>query len=518
MKYILITLIVLIFIDGLNNSIRAQQVNTLYFMENVPARNYLNPAFQPTTDYYLSLPVIGFTQFNVGNNSLSLKDFVYSRNGQNITFLHPDGDISQFYSRLQPNTIIRTDFQTNLLAFGFKHAQTFWNFSLSERINGMVSIPRDVFRFILFGTPDATVNRYNLTSFQGDMTAYTEAALGFSTKQNEKLTVGAKLKVLLGNANISNTNQVASLYAGMDKWVLKVNGTANISTPVPVQISNNYQTISVTSPKNGIDWLKPAGLGAGVDLGMEYRLNEKISLSGAITDLGFIRWKKNPQNFNYTTDFTFDGVTQAIVNNSNYQYLTTKLTSGSYLADSLRDALQAANVTKRSYNKYYTGTTTKLNLGFEYSLLNNKLGLGLLSRTEFFKRTVTEEITASANFRPLSWINTSLSYSAFGGRMSSIGAGIGLKTGFIHWLVAADYIPFQIATISPSYLDPTYPTFKIKTPYNTQSFNLAIGMTIVFNSPKHKEGSGNAAGSPSYSKRHGLYKYTESDDCHCSPN
>ncbi|MDD5186536.1 MAG: hypothetical protein PHS84_14875, partial [Paludibacter sp.] len=52
----------------------AQQVNTMYFMEDVPLRHLLNPAFQPTEYYYLSLPVVGLTQASVGNNSVTLKD------------------------------------------------------------------------------------------------------------------------------------------------------------------------------------------------------------------------------------------------------------------------------------------------------------------------------------------------------------------------------------------------------------------------------------------------------------
>jgi len=50
----------------------SQQVNTMYFMENVPVRNYLNPAFQPLSNFYLGFPILGFTQFGVGNNSLKI--------------------------------------------------------------------------------------------------------------------------------------------------------------------------------------------------------------------------------------------------------------------------------------------------------------------------------------------------------------------------------------------------------------------------------------------------------------
>lgn len=539
MKHLLKSLILLFLIGVFHCSINAQQVNTLYFMENVPIRHYLNPAFQPTTKYYLSLPIIGFTQFNIGNNSLSLKDIVYNNNGQIITFLHPNGDINRFYNTLHSNTVIRTDLETNLLSFGIKEDQSFWSFSLSEKINGMGSIPKDFFKFFLFGTPNIENNAFNINTLQADITAYTEAAFGFSKKLDEKLSVGIKLKFLYGNANVSNTNKEISLNAGIEKWILMAEGSTNASMPTQFQVDKNYQTVSITSPKNVTDWLKPSGLGAGVDLGVEYRLNKDMKISGAITDLGFLHWFTNVQNFNYITNFTFDGLTQVKNGNTNYQNLYTKLISGNYLADSLKSAIQSASSIKRSNNNYNTGTTAKLNLGFEYNLLED-LSLGLLSHSQFSKKTITEELTASVNLRPTKWFNASLSYSVLDGRMSSIGAGIGLKTGIIHWFLAADYIPFQISTFSPSNFGANYPTFKIPVPYNSKDFNFAIGMNLVFNSLRAKDRndssssqsdglntspnanfnskSKNKISSSSYNKQNGLYHKKSNNDCNCDLN
>jgi len=379
MKHIIAALIVLFLIEVLNNAIRAQQVSTLYFMENAPERNYLNPAFQPFTQFYLSLPVIGFTQLDVGNNSLALKDFIYKQNGQNITFLNKNGDVGSFYRNIRHNMVIRTDLQTNLFAFGFRHEQTYWNFSLSEKINGMVAIPKDAFKLALYGTPDINANNYNFATLQTDMTAYTELAAGFSRQEDDQLTIGAKLKLLLGNVNISNTNKVARLYAGIDKWVLNLNGSVNVSAPVAYRVDSGYQSVSVSSNNRVGDWLKPAGVGAGVDVGAVYRLNDKLTLSGAITDLGFIRWTKNTQNFNYTSDLTYDGITQQTANATNFQNIIDRITTRNYVSDSLNNVLQTAIVSRRSNNHYFTGTTAKINLGVEYALFDNTLSFGLLS-------------------------------------------------------------------------------------------------------------------------------------------
>jgi hypothetical protein len=77
---LLIGILCLIWISPTN----AQQVNTLYFMENSPLRSNFNPSFQPTSNFYIGFPVLGLTYFGLGNNYLTLKDVVYNKNGETI--------------------------------------------------------------------------------------------------------------------------------------------------------------------------------------------------------------------------------------------------------------------------------------------------------------------------------------------------------------------------------------------------------------------------------------------------
>src|ERR1035437_1699005 len=107
MKIILRYLVLSLLIGAFHLNAQAQQVNTLYFMENVPVRNNLNPAFQPITNFYLGLPILGLTQFGIGNNSLSLKDVIYNNNGQTISFLDQNGDINRFNNTLKSTTVAR---------------------------------------------------------------------------------------------------------------------------------------------------------------------------------------------------------------------------------------------------------------------------------------------------------------------------------------------------------------------------------------------------------------------------
>jgi hypothetical protein len=64
----------------------AQQVNTLYFLENAPMRHTINPAFQPVSKFYLTLPVVGYTSLWTGTNGWTMEDFIFKgETGNTIT-------------------------------------------------------------------------------------------------------------------------------------------------------------------------------------------------------------------------------------------------------------------------------------------------------------------------------------------------------------------------------------------------------------------------------------------------
>ena len=143
--------------------------------------------------------------------------------------------------------------------------------------------------------------------------------------------------------------------------------------------------------------------------------------------------------------------------------------SGNSLADSIVTALDSASTYGSTNTSYSTFTPAIVNVGVEYAFLDKKMSVGLLSRSQFFKNTISEEITISVNARPTERFNTSLSTSFFEGRLGSVGVGVGLRTGFIHWTLAADYIPFQLSTYQGTPI-----------PYNTKTFNISLGVNLVF--------------------------------------
>ena len=54
-------------------SASAQQVNTVYFLENAPMRHTFNPAFQPVSNGFINFTPLGWMTFSVHELSTLLK-------------------------------------------------------------------------------------------------------------------------------------------------------------------------------------------------------------------------------------------------------------------------------------------------------------------------------------------------------------------------------------------------------------------------------------------------------------
>ena len=77
-------------------------------------------------------------------------------------------------------------------------------------------------------------------------------------------------------------------------------------------------------------------------------------------------------------------------------------------------------------------------LAGEYGLLNNKLSVGAVYTSRFVKPKTQSELTFSATFRPMSWLNAAVSYSPILAGGKSMGLAVKLGPVFL----GTDYMFF----------------------------------------------------------------------------
>lgn len=438
------------------------QVNTLYYMENIPARTNLNPAFIPVQKFYIDLPVISGIAFSVGNNALTAQDIVVKQGDELVSALQKGNDHTPFLNSLKTTTNLTSESRINLLGFGFKVSQGYFTFGISERYRMGANIPKSFANMLVYGDPDPLEEKsYNLKKIGCDITSYLEAAFGYARKIDENWMVGGKFKLLFGQAHadmsfdklgMDVTDQTINFYG---------NGEARFTVPITVSQRNGLPYIQQSDVQLN-SMLHPVGFGAALDAGAVYSYTENLSLSASLTDIGLMHWKKSSWRAKLKTSTTYQSWDFTVDNSS------------SGWSDQMSDSLKKAyDPVFNDPHGYITILTATARAGAEYKLLKNKMSLGLLLTKTFGGRYRYDEVLTSVNFRPLYWANASVSYGWINGNMSTLGLGLNLIAGPVNFFAVTDYLPF-------SYTDNGIP-------YKSKYVNGHVGISLTFMQGKPKQ-------------------------------
>ena len=409
-------------------------LNSSYFMEKMTKRNQLNPALK-TENNYISIPSIG--NFYLGiNSNLGLGTFLYPRDNKLVTFLHESVPADEFLNKLTPNNTIELDLGLDLISFGFWAWGGQNTFNLALKSNTGAYLPRELFQFLKTGQEATGVTRYDMSNVTATTSNYIELALGHARDITDKLGVGAKVKVLLGAAHAEARIDRMDISMSQDEWVIKQAG--HLQATSMLELTTDPETGEVTGYNVGNNF-GIAGFGLGLDLGATYKLIDNLTLSAALTDIGFIRWNNLTRaETDPTKEFQFSGFDNIGAKDDENGDNPFKKE-----ADQLGEDLKAlTKFYKTDARSVSNSLRTTLRVGAEYAVLDNAISFGLLSTTRFSSyRTYTEGM-AAINFRPLSMLHLTVNGSV-SNMGSSVGAILNLcGTGFNVFL-GTDYFATQ---------------------------------------------------------------------------
>lgn len=434
-------------------SANAQFLRTSYFMEGTHYRQQLNPALTPTKGY-INLPAIG--AFNVAANSNSLGT-------QDIIDIIDNGDgfynNQDFINRLSNENRINVNLNTDIISFGWYKGKNFWSFNVGARVDLGAQIPKSMFDFLHDIDKEGfnwNNSKFDIGKEELNINAYTEVGIGFARAINERLTVGGKVKVLLGMGNLNLKVNNIKVDANLPEDISNINvnqiGGYHAKMIVDARLESSFKGMDLVENTNDPDprnhyiddfdfnGFGIAGYGGAIDLGVSYKILDNLTVSAAVLDLGLIKWSKGSTNIataNGNVDYngsdyalTPDGLQQF---KSDAESFLNRVESGDVLNYEMLQ-LQKEDVAKSRT----TSLHSTMVFGAEYSLLNNWLSVGALSTTRFTKPKTQTELTLSANIRPKSWFNAAISYSM----IQSAGKSFGLALKFGPLFVGTDYMFF----------------------------------------------------------------------------
>ena len=411
-------------------SASAQFLRTGYFMDG-NSKLQLNPANLPDRGY-VNVPALGM--FNVGayTNSLGSDDLINVFDSDGDFWDNPD-----FYNKLKTANDLGLSLSTDLISFGFYRGKNFWNVSVGARVDVEAGIPKNMFDFLRDSPDFDNLNAWNNQHYQISdlglsLNAYAEVGLGYARIINDRLTVGGKLNVLLGMGNLDmriNNVEVSSTELYDNAGYVNPNASAYVDVDASLKANMEGLELTTDGYDGAIDGVEMnsfgiGGYGMGIDLGATYRLLDNLTLSAAVTDLGFISWSESSST-------VIEGDNRTDYNAGNVDEFLDRVSGGEVIDFDLFGLKKSDVKEKRS-----TRLQTTLVVGAEYSFFRDKLSAGVLSTTRWGMSRTLSELTLSANFRPANAFGVSASYSM----LQSAGKTFGVAVKLGPLMLGTDYM------------------------------------------------------------------------------
>lgn len=427
---------------------------TAYFLDGYTFRHELNAAFAGERNY-ISIPALGNMDVSLKSN-VGVSTFLYptapGSSYKLTTFMSPTVSASDFLGKLSNNNSINSNIDLTILSAGFKAFKGYNTITIGVHSEEHVNLPKDLLAFMKLGqTGDAT--HYNFKDLNINANAVAEIALGHSHKINSRLDVGAKVKMLLGMANVSaNINNMDVTLSG-ERWSVNAEGEVQMAAgkglyvPTKQEAGADYDTPEMADliSWDDIDYdnFGLSGFGLGFDLGATYQLLPDLQLSAALNDLGFMSWNHAVTGRTGKTEWVFEGFHNVALDDTKPGYDENKIEEQ---FDRTWDDLQTLVDMHRtdvdgSYTKALHAT---LHLGAEYKMpFYKKLTGGFLFTQYMGGKSSWTEGRFYATVKPVKWFDATVNYGA-----SSFGSSFGWMLNFhprgFNFFIGSDHMIFKV--------------------------------------------------------------------------
>ncbi len=396
--------------------------------KSLPQSNNLNPAFMPEHKVVIGFPIISSTKVFVDNDGLSFNDyFAYDANNNlRLDTLGLPGKVKDI-QRFGAST------ELGLFYFGLRGKRSYFTFTINQITDFRFNYSGDLVRWAILGPADPRLanNDLEIENFGLKSSSYHEIGIGYSRQLNDKLTLGARLKYLQGHGIVETEEISGLIHVGSDS-VTVASGNILVNTAgIALEDENDPDYVDYFT-NNG-------NRGAAIDLGATYALNDKVTLSASVKDLGFISWS------DFTRSYELDPITYTyrgfdlldLVNKDpNDQFLQAELDS----VENLYNLNETNDVT-------FTSTLRpKTYLGANYSL-GKRHNVGALVYLDFFKGHVNPSVALSYNLKLGRILNMVVNTAYVNGEFTGFGAGFTLKLTGLQVYTSTDHV---MSAIYPS--------------------------------------------------------------------
>lgn len=296
------------------SGITLAQQKLLFGFAETPQTLLLNPGAETNYKYHIGIPFLSGFSVNLNSTNLVLGD-LFLDDGIDFNL-----KVNRTIDKLNSDDYIHLNTSIDVLNGGFRYDdKTYLSFGFYQELDFIMYFPKDIAVLINQGNQPFLNRPFSISqlAFKGDILGVLHG--GISRKLNERLNVGARVKIYSSSLNAETKNNSGTFTTVENTTNLLrqyLNGVdVDIRSSGIVENDETFDNPSSLYTKTFLG----GNLGLGFDIGFTYHINPQLELSGSILDVGFIKHSKRIKNFTAKGDFVFDGVNfQYDGNNTNY--------------------------------------------------------------------------------------------------------------------------------------------------------------------------------------------------------
>jgi len=410
--------------------VAAQKNTVLYNMRNVPQSVYLNPATIPTSRLNIAIPALGGNYLSLNRSDFETQDIVFENENGDLDF-----DTRKFVLGLEEENSVQLNSNFDFLHVGFASGQNYFHFNVTERLEFDFEFPREAAILLeeVYASDALAIVGQNVLIEDMQVNGYhiREYGFGWGRSVNEKLTVGAKAKLLYGVSTIETRS--TALYVDTQVQLSRLE-----EEEISAFAQYDIRTSGVDEYGGGSEGLLFGNnnFGFAMDLGASYKVNDKLSFSGSVLDLfGSVRWNDNNLNYLNEGDSIVINPIQAVdvfstgTDSSIIDVFDQFLDS---LSQELTDTVQGEAFTSSIPMRLNLAATVQLSSRTQLTLFNQNI---FGDNDQFLLKALLQT-------RVKRFLNASIAYAIVDETESplNLGLGLSLNLGFLQFYVASENV------------------------------------------------------------------------------
>ncbi|WKK66776.1 DUF5723 family protein [Lutimonas zeaxanthinifaciens] len=301
-----------LFIVFLCAKVNCRNMQVLYDFDQLPQTLMLNPGTIVDYDKHFGVPLLSNVYGMAGSSS---RDVNYNNL---VADAEDDGDVIRnlYNLGLESNEIFVFNQQIELINIGLrlKNPDYYLSFGMYQQTDGFSGYPEDLADLFFKGNDqdENGVPEFYDPFMADDVNSVFELVgvfhVGINKRVNEQLTIGGRFKLLSGSLGLQTGNNNGTYFLDLDPLSSRpyqhtyedLNVRLNTAGFLdPFDLSNDLGQPSELFA--GLFFIN-GSMGAAIDMGFTYKVDDELSFSGSILDIGMISFQHKLTTIEFEDD------------------------------------------------------------------------------------------------------------------------------------------------------------------------------------------------------------------------